>query len=326
MPITQSCPGVGSTVGSRMRAVVTNGKSAELRSSMTVPRVSPSEVLVEVRAVGLCRTDLYVLSGAIPTRNGRVPGHEFSGVVAATGVEVNDVQIGQRVAVNPLIPCGGCDACKRGHSHDCRFVEFLGIDRDGAFAEFVAVPASMVVPIPDDMPWRVAAFAEPVAASLAVFKASIDREQRGLIYGENRIARLTHRVLQSAGFSGISLCSETTADDQPEGHFDFIVETFATTESLARMVQLLRPRGRIILKSRQYRPVSLVLRDLIAKEPIFEAVHYGRFDQAVEMLARRTIIVDDLIGECYSLDDCERAFAEACSGEREKTFLIPRKG
>lgn len=308
-----------------MRAIVASGSTACLRTDLGVPRARGSDVVVDVQAVGLCRTDLYAVTGRIAARDPVIPGHEFSGVAAAVGPDVTAVRVGHHVTVNPVLPCGDCDRCRRDDSQHCGGSKFLGVDCDGACAEYVCVPESAVVRIPEGMSFLTAAFSEPVAASLAVLEAGIRLDQHGLVFGNNRIAELTRRVLRSAGYEDVTCCDPAAGRDLRENEFDFIVETVATTETLAEMLRLVRPRGRIVLKSRQYEPVQLILRDILVKEPVFEAVNYGRFEQAVELLATGALRVDDLIGECFSLERFDEAFAAGLRDEQRKTFLIPQE-
>jgi L-iditol 2-dehydrogenase len=174
-------------LGSLMRALVSNGESVDLQTSVAAPQPTANDVVIQVCAVGLCRTDLYAVAGKISARNSVIPGHEFAGTDAAVGTDVRTVRVGQRVTVNPLIPCGACIDCVEDRTDDCRAVEFLGVDLDGACAELVAVPESSVLAIPNTLSWHVAAFTEPVAASLAVLKADISPQQHGLIFGDGRI-------------------------------------------------------------------------------------------------------------------------------------------
>jgi L-iditol 2-dehydrogenase len=89
------------------------------------------------------------------------------------------------------------------------------------------------------------------------------------------------------------------------------------------MVRLVRPHGRIVLKSREHRPVHVCLRDLLPKEPVIEAVHYGNFATAVRLLADGTLRIDDLIGPCYPLKNYRQALDEASRAETSKVFLLP---
>src|SRR4051812_41399185 len=150
---------------SEMLALVKEARSLSLRR---VPRPSPraDEVVVRVASAGLCRTDLYVAEGKLPSANPVILGHEFSGVVDALGSGVTAVTPGQRVAVMPILSCGGCSYCQRGLERVCQQRAMLGVDRDGAFAEFVAVPARFVYPIPSGISFQTAAYAEPVTAAL----------------------------------------------------------------------------------------------------------------------------------------------------------------
>ena len=109
----------------------------------------------------------------------------------------------------------------------------------------------------------------------------------------------------------------------PDGQSDFVIETEVTTETFGEMVRLVRPRGRIVLKSREHRPFHVCLRDLLPKEPVIEAVHYGDFATAVRLLAEEAVRVDDLIGPCYPLKDFQRALDDACRAETCKVFLLP---
>ena len=235
---------------------------------------------------------------------------------------VSSVSCGQHVTANPVIPCGRCRTCQGHAAIYCQRSRFLGVDLDGACADYVRVPESAVYPIPADMSFLVAAFAEPVAASLAVIKAQIQPHQTGLILGNNRIAKLTHRVLRAFGFDGVSICDEAAATDIPDNSVDFVIETLATSATVVEMVRLVRPRGRIVFKSRQFQPINLVLRDILLKEPVFEAVNYGAFDDAIHLLATGHVSVEDLIGKCYSLEQFDEAVASGFADEAKKTFLI----
>lgn len=290
------------------------------------PRQGVSEVLVRVAAVGLCRTDLHVAAAAIPTPERIVPGHEFSGTVAAAGRNVRHVHVGDRVAVNPIVSCGDCEPCRAQSAHDCPKTKMLGVDFDGACAEFVVVPGSAVCRVPDSLSFEAVAFAEPVAASLALVKADIHRDQTGLIVGDNRIAQLSWRVLRAHGFSQVSVCAAATAERLPDSRFDFVIETCLTESLLTHILRTVRRRGRIILKSRQHAPVGLKLNELLPKEVIFQAVHYGRFEAAVSLLTECRVRVDDLIGERFTLDDFEAAFALAYRDEGRKTFFVFDRG
>ena len=121
-------------------------------------------VWIEVKAAGICRTDLYVMEGQLGESE-IVPGHEFSGVIAEGN---GDWSKGERVVVNPILSSE----------------RMLGVDEDGCFANFVEVPSSSLYKLPENLSYIYGAYAEPVAACLGVLNSGISKEQRGVILGE----------------------------------------------------------------------------------------------------------------------------------------------
>ena len=308
-----------------MRAIVKNG-TAVLLSETAAPAVEDDEdVVVRVRSAGLCRTDVFVADGIIRTKDPLILGHEFSGEVEAVGTSVDRAAIGDRVAVFPIISCGACRECRRGRADLCQRTAMLGLESDGAFADLVKVPQRAVYRVPNALPFRHGAYAEPVAASLAVLKSGIRAEETGLIYGDNRIAELTRRILRAYGFEDVRVL-EPKGDavrDLADG-FDYVIETLATTETLADILAMTRPGGRIVLKSRRYQPVSLSVAACVRKEVTFSAVNYGDFGEAVRLLAERRIPVDDLFGEAYPIENFDLMFEAGRAAESLKLFLEPR--
>lgn len=130
------------------------------------PTVRSDEVLVRVRRAGICGTDLHIHEWDAWSRDRIDPplvlGHEFMGEVAETGHRVETVEPGQRVAAEGHIVCGHCELCRTGNAHVCRNTRIIGIDRPGAFAEYVALPASNLVPIPDAISDDHAALFDPL--------------------------------------------------------------------------------------------------------------------------------------------------------------------
>jgi NADPH:quinone reductase-like Zn-dependent oxidoreductase len=129
-----------------------------------VPEIGDHEVLVEVKMAGVNPIDHYGVSGNRPVKPmPHIPGAEFAGTVAKTGMHVTNLERGQRVTVYPRIFDASCDMCLSGKEMLCRNGGIIGIATNGAFAEYVAVPANCVFPIPDDLSWETAA-SLPVAA------------------------------------------------------------------------------------------------------------------------------------------------------------------
>lgn len=187
-----------------MAAVVRGAAAAELRW-VARPRVQrDDDLVVQVAVVGLCRTDLDAAAGLIRVSPGLVLGHECAGRVADAGDAV-ELRPGQRVTVMPVRRCGACAACGEGDAHLCVHQTMLGLHHDGAFAEFVRVPASDVRPLADHLSLREGAYWEPVAAALGVMNAGMRPGDRVLILGVNRFAELTRQVLAAHGVCDVAL-------------------------------------------------------------------------------------------------------------------------
>ena len=149
-----------------MRAILFPKKDEVKALDLPDPVAGANDVIVRVRASGICHTDIEVLKGnygssAFPL----VPGHEFSGVIAEVGAGVTGLRSGDAVVVDPNLECGTCDACERGYAHLCERLGAYGVTVNGGFAEYCMVKASAVHPI-HDLPFHLAALAEPMGCVL----------------------------------------------------------------------------------------------------------------------------------------------------------------
>ncbi|WP_419163177.1 L-threonine 3-dehydrogenase [Candidatus Palauibacter sp.] len=131
-----------------------------------LPEIRSSEVLIKVRRAGICGTDLHIHQWDHWSRNRVNPplvlGHEFMGEVVETGRLVQNIEAGDRVSAEGHIVCGHCEFCGTGQSHVCRDTQIIGIDRDGAFAEYVSIPAANIIHIPDSISDDHAALFDPL--------------------------------------------------------------------------------------------------------------------------------------------------------------------
>lgn len=303
-----------------MWAVVKQGPSVQ-RCRVPMPEPRPGELLIRIAVAGVCRTDVYVAQGRLSSADPVILGHELAGVVAEAGRGDHGFTAGDRVVVMPAIPCGKCLRCTGGVPECCPHHEFLGVGRHGAFAEYVAVPAQVVHHLPETLSFREGAYTEPVCASLAVLKAGIQPGDRGLIYGENRIAELTRRVLSAAGFPAIEKPPMDPSAPLETDAYDFVIETQPIAPAFEDIIRVLRPGGRIILKSRPPAPVAIDLAAAVRKEVIFEAVSYATFAESLDFLTRHDVA--DLFGEVRPLEDFAAVFAADDVGEDLKSFLAP---
>jgi L-iditol 2-dehydrogenase len=306
-----------------MKAIVKRGREVSL-AEVPCPCPGPGEILVRVAVAGLCRTDLAVAAGKVPCPDPLLLGHEFSGWIAELGSGVQGWRPGERVAIMPIVPCEACANCQAGRGLSCLRRCMLGLDRDGAFAEFVSVPTSCVYRLPGGVSLLAGAYAEPVAAALGVLNADLHPQQKGLIYGTNRFSRLIASILRARGFADLTLHTpETGSSALAEDAYDFLIETKASSCVLAELIRAARPGATIVLRSRDPQPVSLNLLDALPKELTFRAVHYGPFPTAIALLAEGRLDLTELLGPLYPLDAWEQAFTRAQDSEAVKVFLSP---
>ena len=163
-----------------------------------IPAPAQGEVLVRVKAAGICGSDIPRIYETGAHRMPLIPGHEFSGIAEETG---------KRVGVFPLIPCGKCTPCRAGHPEMCRSYDYIGSRRDGAFAEYVCVPKTNLIELPDEAGFEEAAMLEPMAVAVhamrMAFEAKEDPDESIVICGLGTIGLLLLMFLAERGCKNI---------------------------------------------------------------------------------------------------------------------------
>lgn len=190
------------------------GEPLDLRA-VQKPEPGSGEVIVRTRAAGICRTDLKVVDGAVPTvEPPLIPGHELAGEVVALGPEVNGVEEGARVAVALDFVCGFCHYCRRGELDHCSNLRRLGFEVDGALAEYVRVPASNLIPIPPDVSFAEAATVPDAIGSpyhAVMGRAGVRPGQTVAVYG---LGGLGLSAVQIAGVAGAKVIAIARTDER----------------------------------------------------------------------------------------------------------------
>jgi L-iditol 2-dehydrogenase len=201
-----------------MKALTLTAPSAFTYGDVPEPECGPDEVLVAVKACGICGSDIHGMDGS---SGRRIPpiimGHEASGTIARLGSKVTGWNVGDRVAFDSMIYCGRCDACRSGHTNLCPERRVIGVScgeyrRHGAFAEQVAIPGHLLVPLPEGLSFEEAAFGEPVGVALhAVGLVRPNPGDTAVVVGTGLIGLLVVQALKRAG------CSRVLAVDLDEG-------------------------------------------------------------------------------------------------------------
>lgn len=316
------------------------------------PEPGPGQLRIRIRAGGICGSDLhYYLHGgfgAVRLREPMVLGHEIAGVVDALGEGVQDIAVGDAVAVNPSLPCGTCRQCHAGRPNHCLDMRFYGSAMrmphvQGGFSELLVCEAARAVPLPDGMAPELAAFAEPLAVCLhAARQAGPLLGARVLVTGAGPIGNLAVAVARLAGAREIVVTdlhsaplliarrmgadrTMAMAEDADallpyaldKGHFDVVFEASGSGAALAGAIQVARPQA-VIVQLGLGGDASLPLSSLVAKEITLRGTFrfHEEFAQAVEVLARGGIDPRPLLTATMPLADAVAAFELAADRSR----------
>ncbi len=257
------------------------------------PAESDGDTLLRIRQAGICATDLEIVKGYMGFHG--VLGHEFVADVISS--PDNDL-VGQRVCGEINVVCGRCDLCLSGLSNHCRARTVLGIlNRDGAFAEFVRLPAVNLHVIPPGVDDDAAVFVEPLAAAFQVLKqVKVDSSKWVTVLGDGRLGLLVAQVLNDAGCpvrvigkhpEKLALCekwsirSRAVADIVPRHDQDIVVDCTGSAAGLEMALQMVRPRGVIVLKSTVAAGKALNLAPVVIDEIQILGSRCGPFREAI---------------------------------------------
>jgi threonine dehydrogenase-like Zn-dependent dehydrogenase len=293
----------------------------------------PGEALIRVAAAGICSTDLEIAKGYIPGFQG-VPGHEFFGHI----MEADDpLLIGKRVTAEINAGCGTCGFCRSGMARHCPHRTVLGIlDRNGAFAEYLAVPQSSVVAIPEDIPDASAIFIEPLAAALEIFdQVAIPGDAEILLIGDGRLAQLIGLVFLRQGFKlsiagkhpwKIALLEKQGAtvvgsDQILHASFRYVIEASGSPSGFGHAIQSVTPRGTIVLKSTYSSPLTFNPAPLVVNEITLIGSRCGLFSKALAFLREHKPDLSYLISEKVALVDALKGFEAARRPDRLKVVV-----
>src|SRR5918993_1457202 len=240
--------------------VLAHGRRIQLENC-PAPAVSPEECLIRVTFAGICGTDLQMLDGYADFSG--TPGHEFVGLVEEAPPQEAH-WVGRRVVGEINVGCGTCEWCARGVKEHCPARTVLGIrGRAGAFADYVTLPASNLHEVPASVDEQAAVFVEPIAAACRILEQiDIASSTRVAVIGDGRLGNLTAQVLRTRTphvtmygrhADKLRVAREAGIDARENGHpterYEVVVEATGSPEGLPRAIELIEPRGTIVLKS-----------------------------------------------------------------------------
>jgi len=317
-----------------MKALRVHKKRLSLRN---INKPEPDgEVLVRVLLSGICNTDLEIARGYAGFAG--TIGHEFVGTVEE---DADATLSGQRVVGEINAGCGRCELCRNGDSRHCNQRTVLGIvGRDGAHAEYLTLPRINLIPVPEQIPDEHAVFTEPLAAACAIIeRVSISKDDRVAIIGDGKLGLLCAQVVALTGARTVAIGKhsnklkivarrgiETITVKQAakrRKEFDVVVEASGSASGFAMALDLLRPRGQLVLKSTFHGTTELDAARIVVEEISIVGSRCGRFAPAIDLLKRGAVDVDSLISEEYPLSDGVHAMSRAAAKGVLKVLLRP---
>jgi threonine dehydrogenase-like Zn-dependent dehydrogenase len=310
------------------------------KKTVAVKDVAPpdraDEALVRVLLSGICNTDLEIARGYAGFKG--TIGHEFVGVVEDS---TNRKLIGRRVVGEINAGCGKCELCGAGDSRHCASRTVLGIvGRDGAHAEFLQLPVENLFPVPENIPDEHAVFTEPLAAACGILeRVSLTKSDRVAVIGDGKLGLLCAQVLALTGasllligkhFSKLRIAEqrgiETATPKQAakrSKQFDVVVEASGAAAGFALALELLRPKGHLVLKSTFHGRTEIDAARIVVDEISIVGSRCGRFTPALDLLKKDAVDVGSLISEEYALSKGVRAMQRAGVKGVLKVLLRP---
>lgn len=319
------------------------------------PRPGRGEVLVAVRAAGICGSDVHGYVGLTGRRRpGVVMGHEAAGDVVEVGPDVASVRAGERVVLRSILPCGRCEPCRRGQSNVCADRRGLGMHFDGAYAEQIVVPEALALRLPDSLTYEEGAVIEPLAVAMhAVNITPFALMDVVVVVGAGPIGLLTLLAarLRGAGTVVITdrsphrlavareLGASLTIDvgtTEPVGAVqlatdgrgaDAVFEAVGISATVAQSLAVARPGGQVTWIGNSAPTVELPMQEMVTRELTLRGSYgfAGEFQQAADVLASGRIDVRPLIERRAPLDEGPSLFRELGDGTLDavKVVFVP---
>ncbi len=332
-----------------MKVAVFNEKKKITIENREKPEPGENQVLVKVKASGLCGTDIHIFQGEAPAEFPVIPGHEFSGEIVEIGENVDKVSNGDKVAINPNIHCGHCFYCQRGEIHMCTDLQAVGVTRDGGFAEYVVVPQTQVHLLDKDISYEEGAMIEPLSCCLhGIDIANIAPGDKVVILGGGAIGLILAQLAEIAGALEVIVSEpssarrelareiginniispenlEKTVFEKSEIGADVVIEAVGIESTIRQSFEIVRKRGSIILfgvapedLEVSFSPFSVFQKELTVKG---SRINPFVTERAVKILNSGKIEVGKLITNIYNLEKLPKILEGKITDTGLKTLI-----
>ena len=318
------------------------GKATVIQTAEPAP--GPDDVLIKVRAAGICGTDVHIFRGEYEAVYPIIPGHEFSGEVAAVGANVVNFRVGDRVTADPNVPCGRCAYCQRNEPNQCVNLRAIGVTQSGAFAEYVLAPEGNVFSI-GALSYGEAALIEPLACVVwGLKRVEVQPGDSALVFGAGPMGLLVAQALKQAGAARVVVtdvvpwrlemaerlgatqvvvanASQAVAlrAIEPDG-YDIVADATGIPAVLEGTFEYVKPRGKVWVFGvtprgtlASFPPYEVFRRDL----KIIGSFAVNRtFPQSLTLIQSGAVQVAPLISHQLALDDFPRGLEIAQTDPR----------
>ena len=347
-------------MSAEMKALVLEEYNKLVYKDMPVPDISDKEVLIQVKACGICGSDVHGMDGSSGRRHTPlIMGHEASGVIVKTGSGVSGFSEGDRVTFDSTIYCGECYFCRKGLINLCDNRRVLGVSpkeykQHGAFAEFVAVPEHILYKLPENLSFEQAAMVEPVSIAFhALNMTPVSLNDTAVVVGAGMVGVFVIQALRAAGCGTIiavdlepeklELAVKLGADyalqagsvDVPEEvrkltegrGAEIALEVVGNTPAVNTAIASLRKGGALTIVGNLAPTVEFPLQEVVTRQIRVQGTcsSCGEYPACLDMIARGTIDVNALISEIAPLADGASWFKRLYDGEKGlmKVILAP---
>lgn len=322
-----------------MKSLIYKGPKTLEYGEVPKPEIGKDEVLLKIKNIGICGTDLHIYNGGMNTPIPLVMGHEFSGIIEAVGENVSDLKIGNRVVGEHVVTCKKCKYCLEGKPNLCLNAKVIGLDLPGALAEYLAIPKDLVYKIPDNIPFDEAALLEPLTIALyAVRETGNLLDKNVAIIGQGPIGLLLDQVVKNAGGNVIGIetqesrlnfakekgwldvainaktenVTEVIAQKYPYG-VDIVFEVVGAEVTAEMALDIASKEGHVFLLGVFEKLAKLDLMKIVKKEL---HVHGSwtcafSFPEAIDLVSKGKVDLKSLITHHYKLEDGAKAFTDS---------------
>lgn len=338
-----------------MKAIIYDAPRQFEYREVDLPKIEADEILLRVDVCGVCGTDLHVHEGEFGARFPLIPGHEFSGKIVELGSQVKGLQTGQRVTASTTQACGYCFYCKRGDFLLCENLGGIGVEINGAFAEYIKVKGDLAFPI-DKLSARESAMIEPTACAVHGMEVlAVKPGSRVLLLGAGPTGQVLAQLLKLNGASRLTVAApagpkldliarlaadEVVAIDRkdPEVHrrrlseispngFDYVIEATGAASMAEDAMRFVRRRGTVLIYGVYPDDAlgSIRLADIQRRELSIKGsfAQIDCFPRALDYLESGKVKVDELVTHEFPLKDYQKALDLAWSRQGIKTVMIP---